>query len=442
MSVPDEATTTTKTDKNDKGKNPIVEDEDVHDNSDSSEDESDPELAEALRISRKNKLQENIKSSENTFATKSEMSTLSMRVDSLESKFTDITGKLDEILQLLKGKKVVTPEGIEKRDSGVQTEKEINTDAAHPVCWDLIPWSYQHNDDQTIDKDEGKHEKLMENDENVLKGTNDDDKIIDNPKEAAKCFQNFKTNDGEEVFLYANSEKALNINEQRATIVALAEDNPDMSEEEYMRLQLKRYNELQAGEGQEDSGRGKGRGRGRGRGQKQIKQNESNEEPVCSDLISYQQNDDQTTDKDKGENEKLPENDENVLRGTNDDDKIIDNPEEAAKYFQKFKTNDGEEVFMYANSEKALNINEQRATIIAKAEDNPELSEEEYRRLQQERYNELQAGEGQEDSGKGKGRGRGRGRERGRGQKQIEENESNKETSTTIKIATQENPIP
>ena len=218
MSVPDEATTTTKTDKNDKGKNPIVEDEDVHDNSDSSEDESDPELAEVLRISRKSisgssskfmqeqisfdssdlkkkmeattilhqglrselkdlhtvtdKLQENIKSSENTFATKSEMSTLSMRVDSLESKFTDITGKLDEILQLLKGKKVVTPEGIEKRDSGVQTEKEINTDAAEPVCWDLIPWSYQHNDDQTIDKDEGKHEKLMENDENVLKGTN------------------------------------------------------------------------------------------------------------------------------------------------------------------------------------------------------------------------------------------------------------------------------
>ena len=218
MSVPDEATTTTKTDKNDKGKNPIVEDEDVHDNSDSSEDESDPELAEVLRISRKSisgssskfmqeqisfdssdlkkkmeattilhqglrselkdlhtvtdKLQENIKSSENTFATKSEMSTLSMRVDSLESKFTDITGKLDEILQLLKGKKVVTPEGIEKRDSGVQTEKEINTDAAEPVCWDLIPWSYQHNGDQAIDKDEGEHEKLMENDENVQKGTN------------------------------------------------------------------------------------------------------------------------------------------------------------------------------------------------------------------------------------------------------------------------------
>ena len=218
MSVPDEATTTTKTDKNDKGKNPIVEDEDVHDNSDSSEDESDPELAEVLRISRKSisgssskfmqeqisfdssdlkkkmeattilhqglrselkdlhtvtdKLQENIKSSENTFATKSEMSTLSMRVDSLESKFTDITGKLDEILQLLKGKKVVTPEGIEKRDSGVQTEKEINTDAAEPVCWDLIPFSYQHNADQAINKDEGEHEKLMENDENVQKGTN------------------------------------------------------------------------------------------------------------------------------------------------------------------------------------------------------------------------------------------------------------------------------
>ena len=101
---------------------------------------------------------------------------------------------------------------------------------------------------------------------------------------------------------------------------------------------------------------------------------------------------------------------------------------------------------LYANSEKALNINEQRATIIAIAEDNADLTEEEYRRLQEERYKELKAGEGQEDSGRGKGRGRGRGRGRGkgrgRGQKQIEENESNEETSTTIKIATQENPIP
>ena len=84
---------------------------------------------------------------------------------------------------------------------------------------------------------------------------------------------------------------------------------------------------------------------------------------------------------------------------------------------------------LYANSEKALNINEQRATIIAIAEDNADLTEEEYRRLQEERYKELKAGEGQEDSGRGKGRGRGRGRGRGkgrgRGQKQIEENESN-----------------
>ncbi|KAK1372772.1 hypothetical protein POM88_028965 [Heracleum sosnowskyi] len=197
----------------------------------------------------------------------SEQTSINQRIDSLDTKVTEIQASLSLILQLLsnpdvkKGEKVIqtkcTPDLVLRNndddtgdDGGDKVIQGETSDAA--VLKSTIQTSQSQTTQSTHVSDSGVktvrtlvQSQILTEDQILTPGhghilatipEGDEDVIIDNPEDASNLFQKFSTKDGRIVTLYQTDKRVQQLFARKALSTA-SEEYPDLSHEEFLRLQ-------------------------------------------------------------------------------------------------------------------------------------------------------------------------------------------------------------
>ncbi|KAK1358971.1 hypothetical protein POM88_043445 [Heracleum sosnowskyi] len=197
----------------------------------------------------------------------SEQTSINRRIDSLDTKVTDIQASLSLILNLLsnpdvkKGEKVsrtkCTPDLVlrnnddDTRDDG--SDKVIQGETSDAVAMkSTIQTSQSQTTQSTHVSDSGiktvrtmMQSQILTEEQILTPGhghilatipEGDEDVIIDNPEDASNLFQKFSTKDGRIVTLYHTDKRVQQLYARKALSTA-SEEYPDLSHEEFLRLQ-------------------------------------------------------------------------------------------------------------------------------------------------------------------------------------------------------------
>ncbi|KAK1394509.1 hypothetical protein POM88_013565 [Heracleum sosnowskyi] len=197
----------------------------------------------------------------------SEQTSITQRIDSLDTKVTEIQASLSLILQLLsnldvkKGEKVIqtkcTPDLVLRNndddtgdDGGNKVIQGETSDAA--VLKSTIQTSQSQTTQSTHVSDSGVKtvrtlvQSQILTEDQILTPSHghilatipegDEDVIIDNPEDASNLFQKFSTKDGRIVTLYHTDKRVQQLYARKALSTA-SEEYPDLSHEEFLRLQ-------------------------------------------------------------------------------------------------------------------------------------------------------------------------------------------------------------
>ncbi|KAK1364445.1 hypothetical protein POM88_040006 [Heracleum sosnowskyi] len=226
----------------------------------------------------------------------SEQTSINQRIDSLDTKVTEIQASLSLILKLLsnpdvkKGEKVIqtkcTPDLVLRNndddtgdDGGDKVKQGETSDTA--VLKSTIQTSQSQTTRSTHVSDSGVktvrtlvQSQILTEDQILTPGhgqilatipEGDEDVIIDNPEDASNLFQKFSTKDGRIVTLYHTDKRVQQLYARKALSTA-SEEYPDLSHEEFLRLQRETVESYTA----------PARGRGsRGRGARRSKRGSS-----------------------------------------------------------------------------------------------------------------------------------------------------------------------
>ncbi|KAK1372305.1 hypothetical protein POM88_028498 [Heracleum sosnowskyi] len=196
----------------------------------------------------------------------SEQTSINQRIDSLDTKVTEIQASLSLILQLLsnpnvkKGEKVIqtkcTPDLVLRNnddDTGDDGgDKVIQGETSDAVVMKTIQTSQSQTTQSTHVSDSGVktvrtlvQSQILTEDQILTPGhghilatipEGDEDVIIDNPEDASNLFQKFSTKDGRIVTLYHTDKRVQQLYARKALSTA-SEEYPDLSHEEFLRLQ-------------------------------------------------------------------------------------------------------------------------------------------------------------------------------------------------------------
>ncbi|KAK1357061.1 hypothetical protein POM88_050317 [Heracleum sosnowskyi] len=196
----------------------------------------------------------------------SEQTSIHQRIDSLDTKVTEIQASLSLILQLLsnpdvkKGEKVIqtkcTPDLVLRNnddDTGDDGgDKAIQGETSDAVVMKTIQTSQSQTTQSTHVSDSGVktvrtlvQSQILTEDQILTPGhgqilatipEGDEDVIIDNPEDASNLFQKFSTKDGRIVTLYHTDKRVQQLYARKALSTA-SEEYPDLSHEEFLRLQ-------------------------------------------------------------------------------------------------------------------------------------------------------------------------------------------------------------
>ncbi|KAK1401566.1 hypothetical protein POM88_001171 [Heracleum sosnowskyi] len=196
----------------------------------------------------------------------SEQTSINQRIDSLDTKVTEIQASLSLILQLLsnpdvkKGEKVIqtkcTPDLVLRNnddDTGDDGgDKAIQGETSDAVVMKTIQTSQSQTTQSTHVSDSGVktvrtlvQSQILTEDQILTPGhghilatipEGDEDVIIDNPEDASNLFQKFSTKDGRIVTLYHTDKRVQQLYARKALSTA-SEEYPDLSHEEFLRLQ-------------------------------------------------------------------------------------------------------------------------------------------------------------------------------------------------------------
>ncbi|KAK1380079.1 hypothetical protein POM88_026823 [Heracleum sosnowskyi] len=197
----------------------------------------------------------------------SEQTSIKQRIDSLDTKVTEIQASLSLILQLLsnpdvkKGEKVIqtkcTPDLVLRNndddtgdDGGDKAIQGETSDTA--VLKSTIQTSQSQTTRSTHVSDSGVktvrtlvQSQILTEDQILTPGhghilatipEGDEDVIIDNPEDASNLFQKFSTKDGRIVTLYHTDKRVQQLYARKALSTA-SEEYPDLSHEDFLRLQ-------------------------------------------------------------------------------------------------------------------------------------------------------------------------------------------------------------
>ncbi|KAK1373222.1 hypothetical protein POM88_029415 [Heracleum sosnowskyi] len=196
----------------------------------------------------------------------SEQTSIKQRIDSLDTKVTEIQASLSLILQLLsnpdvkKGEKVIqtkyTPDLVLRNnddDTGDDGgDKAIQGETSDAVVMKTIQTSQSQTTQSTHVSDSGVktvrtlvQSQILTEDQILTPGHGQilatipeggEDVIIDNPEDASNLFQKFSTKDGRIVTLYHTDKRVQQLYARKALSTA-SEEYPDLSHEEFLRLQ-------------------------------------------------------------------------------------------------------------------------------------------------------------------------------------------------------------
>ncbi|KAK1352207.1 hypothetical protein POM88_053471 [Heracleum sosnowskyi] len=196
----------------------------------------------------------------------SEQTSINQRIDSLDNKVTEIQASLSLILQLLsnpdvkKGEKVIqtkcTPDLVLRNnddigdDGGDKVIQGETSDTA--VLKSTIQTSQSQTSQSTHVSDSGvktvrtlMQSQILTEEQILTPGhghilatipEGDEDVIIDNPEDASNLFRKFSTSDGRIVTLYHTDKRVQQLFARKALSTA-SEEYPDLSHEEFLRLQ-------------------------------------------------------------------------------------------------------------------------------------------------------------------------------------------------------------
>ncbi|KAK1371186.1 hypothetical protein POM88_037278 [Heracleum sosnowskyi] len=196
----------------------------------------------------------------------SEQTSINQRIDSLDTKVTEIQASFSLILQLLsnpdvkKGEKVIqtkcTPDLVLRNnddDTGDDGgDKAIQGETSDAVVMKTIQTSQSQTTQSIHVSDSGVktvrtlvQSQILTEDQILTPGhgqilatipEGDEDVIIDNPEDASNLFQKFSTKDGRIVTLYHTDKRVQQLYARKALSTA-SEEYPDLSHEEFLRLQ-------------------------------------------------------------------------------------------------------------------------------------------------------------------------------------------------------------